>query len=57
MNKSIILLFAAAFEIAGSFIPMLFGNNDIFSAWGILGGLVGGIFGIWVGVVFSKRFL
>jgi hypothetical protein len=57
MNKSIILLFAAAFEIAGSCAPMLFGNDDIFSAWGILGGLVGGLFGIWVGVVVSKRYL
>jgi drug/metabolite transporter superfamily protein YnfA len=57
MNKSIILLFAVAFEIAGSFLPMLFGNNDLLSAWGILGGLIGGIFGVWVGVVFSKRYL
>jgi len=57
MNKSIILLFAATFEIVGSFVPMLFGNNDIFSAWGILGGLIGGLFGIWLGVVVSKRYL
>jgi drug/metabolite transporter superfamily protein YnfA len=57
MNKSIILLFAAAFEIVGSFVPMIFGNDNIFSAWGILGGLVGGFFGIWVGVVISKRYL
>ena len=57
MNKSVILFFAVIFELAGSFAPMLFGNNDLFSAWGILGGLVGGIFGVWVGVVVSKRFL
>jgi hypothetical protein len=56
MNKSVILFFAVVFELAGSFIPMLFGNNDIFSAWGILGGLVGGLLGVWVGVVVSKRF-
>jgi drug/metabolite transporter superfamily protein YnfA len=57
MNKAVILLFATIFELAGSFLPMLFGNNDLFSAWGILGGVVGGIFGIWVGVVISKRYL
>jgi hypothetical protein len=57
MNKSVILFFAVVGELAGSFVPMLFGNNDIFSAWGILGGLVGGLFGIWVGVVVSKRYL
>ncbi|MCX6728284.1 MAG: hypothetical protein NTV39_00740 [Candidatus Saccharibacteria bacterium] len=57
MNKGVILLFATAGELAGSFAPMLFGDKDLFSAWGILGGLIGGIFGIWVGVVFSKRFL
>lgn len=56
MNKSVILFFAIIFEIAGSFFPMLFGNNDIFSGWGILGGLVGGLFGVWVGVIVSKRF-
>ncbi|HUC96505.1 MAG TPA: hypothetical protein VMR16_02460 [Candidatus Saccharimonadales bacterium] len=56
MNKGVILLFAAVFELVGSFVPMLFGNSDIFSGWGILGGLVGGLFGIWVGVVVSKRF-
>ncbi len=57
MNKSVIMFFAVAGELAGSFAPMLFGNNDIFGVWGILGGLIGGITGIWVGVVVSKRYL
>jgi hypothetical protein len=56
VNKGVILFFAIIGELVGSFSPMLFGNNDIFSVWGILGGLVGGIFGIWVGVVVSKRY-
>ena len=56
MNKSVILFFALAFGFVGNFAPMLFGDNDIFSGWSILGGFVGGIFGIWVGVVVSKRF-
>ena len=56
MNKSVILAFAIIFSILGEFVPMLFGDNDIFSGWGILGGLIGGLFGIWVGVKVSKRF-
>lgn len=49
------MFFATIFGIAGSFAPMLFGNNDIFSAWGILSSVVFGLFGIWVGVRVSKR--
>lgn len=56
MSKTIILFFATVFGLVGSFIPMLFGNNDFFSAWAILGSTIGGLFGIWVGVVVSKRF-
>lgn len=42
------------FELIGNFMPLLFGINDIFSVWGILGGLIGGFFGIWVGYKISK---
>jgi len=56
MNKTVILFFAIAFELAGSFLPMLFGNNDLFSLWSIFGGLVGGLFGVWVGFKISKRY-
>lgn len=55
MNKKLILFFATIFGLAGSYFPMLFGTNDIFSIWGILGGVAGGFIGIWVGVVVSKR--
>lgn len=55
MNKKIILFFAIMFEIIGSYIPLLLGEKEIFSLWGVLGGLVGGIFGIWIGVVISKK--
>lgn len=53
--KQIILLFATVFGIAGAYVPVLFGDNDMFSGWSILLGLAGGLFGIWVGVVASKR--
>jgi len=43
MNKKVILFFAIIFELAGSFCPMIFGNNDLLS-------------GVWVGVVVSKRY-
>jgi hypothetical protein len=55
MNKTIIMFFAIGFSILGECLPMIIGNNDIFSGWSILGGLVGGLFGVWVGVVVSKR--
>jgi hypothetical protein len=55
MNKTIILLFATIFELAGNFLPTLFGDQDFFSVWGILCGVIGGFFGIWVGVVVSKK--
>jgi hypothetical protein len=55
MNKRIILIFATVFSILGGYIPVLFGNNDLLSGWSILMGIVGGIFGIWLGVVVSKR--
>lgn len=56
MNKTIIMTSMVIFSTTGDFAPMLFGNKDMLSGWAILGGLVGGIFGIWVGVVVSKRF-
>jgi len=55
MNKHVILFFALIFELAGNFVPMLFGDNDLFSVWSIIGGIVGGLFGVWVGVMVSKR--
>jgi hypothetical protein len=55
MNKKVILLSATVFGILGGYIPVLFGDNDFFDIWSILGGTVGGLFGIWVGVIVSKR--
>jgi hypothetical protein len=55
MNKRTILLFASVFGFMGAYVPVLFGDNDMLSGWSILGGLVGGLFGIWLGVAASKR--
>ena len=54
MSKSLLLLFATIFGTAGAYVPVLFGDNDILSGWSILGGMIGGFFGIWVGVKVSK---
>ncbi len=56
MDKSVIMFFAVAFELIGNFVPMLWGDNDFFSTASIVAGMVGGIFGVWVGVKVSKRF-
>jgi hypothetical protein len=55
MNKKTILLFAAIFGTLGSYVPVLFGAGTLLDGWSILGGFVGGILGIWLGAVVSKR--
>jgi len=56
MNKNVIMFFTVVFSLVGSYAPVLFDGGDIFSPWTILGGFVGGIFGIWCGVKISQRF-
>ena len=56
MNKKTIYLLAGIFGALGAYLPVLFGIDDGFGGWSILGGLIGGIFGIWVAVVLQKRF-
>lgn len=55
MNKRVILLFAMIFGALGSYVPVLLGDTDFLDGWSILGGFVGGLFGIWLGVIASKR--
>ena len=47
---------AAIFGFIGSYIPVLLGDHDLLGGWSILGGVIGGLFGIWVGVKLSKRY-
>ncbi len=49
MSKGLIYLGAAIGSMAGSYLPVLFGSS-FFGGWSILGGLVGGIAGIWVAI-------
>jgi hypothetical protein len=55
MNKKVLLFFAAVFGVLGAYLPAAFGDSDPLSGWSILGGMIGGLFGIWLGVVISKR--
>lgn len=40
--------------IVGSLVPVWFGDSNWFDGWSILGSLVGGILGIWLGVKVAK---
>jgi hypothetical protein len=55
MNKKVILFFATVGGIIGGYVPVLFGDNEFLDGWSILAGTIGGIVGIWLGVVISKR--
>ena len=55
MNKTIILTCATIFGIAGGYVPFLWGDTDLFSGWSILIGMIGGLFGIWVGALINRR--
>lgn len=56
MNKKLILFFATVFGIAGAYVPMLWGDTNMLGGWSILMSVIGGFFGIWLGVVVSKRY-
>ena len=51
------MFFAIIFGLVGSYLPILVGNFDIFSGWSILGSLIGGFFGIWLGFFVSKALI
>lgn len=55
MNKGLLTLMAGVFGLIGSYMSVLFGDNDLLSGWSIFGGVVGGLFGIWVGVKLAQR--
>lgn len=55
MNKKVILFFAVIFSTLGAYVPFLLGDKSLLSGWSILCGFVGGLIGIWLGAVVSKR--
>lgn len=56
MNKRTVYLFSGVFGTLGAYLPVLLGVDDGFGGWSILGGFIGGLFGIWVAVKVAKRF-
>jgi glycerol-3-phosphate acyltransferase PlsY len=56
MNKRVVLVFAGVFGLVGAYVPVFFGWDDGFGVWSILGGLIGGLLGIWLAVKVAKRF-
>lgn len=55
MNKKAILFFAMLFSILGAYVPFLLGDTSMLSGLSILGGFLGGLLGIWLGVLVMKR--
>ena len=47
-SKFILGLSITIFGGIGSYIPVLFGDQDPFGGWSILLGTIGSFFGIWV---------
>lgn len=38
----------------GGLVPILLGDHALLDGWTLLGGLIGGIVGVWLGVVVAK---
>jgi hypothetical protein len=56
MNKGLLYLSITIFGLIGSYLPVLFGAGEL-SFISIMGGAVGGIFGIWAAVKFNNYFV
>jgi hypothetical protein len=54
MNKMIITLGMGVGSTLGAFLPFLWGDNNMLGGASIVWGLIGGVLGIWLGVVMSK---
>lgn len=54
MNKAVLLIFATIGGLVGSYLPALLGDADMLSGWSVLLGTIGGLAGIWLGVMFLK---
>lgn len=55
MNKGVLTLMAAIFGTIGAYVPIVLGWDPTgLGGLSILGGLIGGIFGIWLGIKIQK---
>lgn len=56
MSQKPLVICAVIGMSVGGYLPVLIGIDNGLGVWSILGGFVGGILGIWVGVVLGRRF-
>ncbi len=56
MNKHVVMAGAMIGMTLGAFLPMAWGDNDVFGLASLLLSPLGGFLGIWLAVVVSKRF-
>lgn len=56
MGKKFIYFTMTIGMTVGGALPMFFGDNSLLDGWTLLGGLVGGLFGVWVGVKLLKLY-
>lgn len=54
MDKKVIYIGASVFGAIGSYLGSLLDGGSIFGLWGIFGGLVGGILGIYLAYKFQQ---
>lgn len=52
MNKGLIMLMSGVGGTIGGYLPVILGAGEL-SGWSILGGLIGGVVGIWAGIKLS----
>lgn len=53
-RKTIIMICMGVGATVGAWVPTLLGDHDLLSGWSILGGMVGGFIGIWLGVKVAR---
>jgi hypothetical protein len=56
MNKQVLVAGAMIGMTGGAFLPMLWGDKDMFGLASILCSMIGGFVGIWLGIVISRQF-
>jgi hypothetical protein len=56
MNKLTITVFMSIGTIIGSMVPTWVAGASLLGGWSVLGGVIGGIIGIWVGAKINKLF-
>lgn len=54
MNKLFVVISTLVVGLAGSFFPYLIDEGDLFRGWSIICGIIGGLFGLWIGITIAQ---